>query len=62
MIRGYRDPAHEIILREVGQFTILPPGTRREPITRSAVRTASSRRGSCSGWCEPSASISTRTS
>src|SRR5215207_3140219 len=39
-----------------------PPGTQREPITRSASRIAVSSRGSSSGACDPSASISTTTS
>ena len=47
--------------RLLRQFTTDPPGTHREPITRSASPRAASRSGSCSGWCEPSASISTRT-
>ena len=53
---------HGGALRGQGQFTTEPPGTQREPMTRSASASASSSRGSCSGWCEPSASISTRTS
>ena len=41
----------------------VPPWTQREPITRSApCSTASRSRGSCSGWWDPSASISTITS
>ena len=48
--------------RRSGQLTTEPPGTQREPITRSASRSASSSRCSCSGWWEPSASISPITS
>jgi hypothetical protein len=39
----------------------LSPRTHRLPSTRSAADSAASRRGSCSGACEPSASISTTT-
>ncbi len=54
-------PPREMNSRDLGQFTTRPPGTQREPSTRSAPLRAVSSRGSSSGWWEPSASISIST-
>ena len=48
----------EIARRSTLQSGVAPPGTRREPSTRSAWPASASRRGSMAGGCEKSASIS----
>ena len=53
----YLDP----VRKDSGWLRVIP-GTHREPRTRSACASAANSRGNCSGACEPSASISTRTS
>ena len=47
--------------RERGQLSTRPPGIHRLP-ERGRRAPAPRRSGSCSGWCDPSASISTSTS
>ena len=63
--RAYHEPHREIRSRYHGQPSVRPPGTRREPITRSTPRshriTRSIRAKSC-GRCDPSISISHTTS
>ena len=61
MIRAYVLAPLDRISRDLGQFSTVPPGTQRDPITRSADSSAVSMAGSSAGSCEPSASISTTT-
>ena len=61
MRRAYCEPTRLMRSRYHGQFSVVPPGTRREPTTRSmfafpSIR--SSMRLRSSGRCEPSMSIS----
>src|SRR6478736_6544889 len=54
-------PPRESSSRDLGQLTTRPPSIHRDPNTRSAWSRAATSWGSCSGACDPSASISTRT-
>src|SRR6478672_3148776 len=54
-------PPRESSSRDLGQLTTRPPSIHRDPNTRSAWSRAATSWGSCSGACDPSASISRRT-